>query len=98
MQQKLSDIVNAYYEFRGLTTPDANQAYLFLVSEVGELADALVANQAEWVRNNPDRERKIEPEIGDVLMMLTVFAMQMGVDPVDAMLEKMKSKGFQNEA
>lgn len=94
MQQSLSDIVKAYYEFRGLTQPDANQAYLFLVSEVGELADALVANQADWVRNNPDRERKIEPEIGDVLMMLTVFAMEMGTDPLQAMLDKMASKGF----
>lgn len=95
MQQKLRNIVDAYYAYRGLTHPDANQAYLFLVSEVGELADALVANQADWVRNNPDRDRSIEPEIGDVLMMLTVFASQMGVDPVEAMLNKMKSKGFE---
>jgi NTP pyrophosphatase (non-canonical NTP hydrolase) len=97
MQKKLSDIVDAYYEYRGLTTPDANQAYLFLVSEVGELADALVANQADWVRNNPDRERNIEPEIGDVLMMLTVCASQLGIDPVEAMVNKMKSKGFEFE-
>ncbi len=88
-------MVKAYYEFRGLAQPDANQAYLFLVSEIGELADALVANQAQWVRNNPDRERNISAEIGDVLMMLTVFSMEMGVDPVEAMLAKMKSKGFQ---
>jgi NTP pyrophosphatase (non-canonical NTP hydrolase) len=95
MQQKLSELVKAYYDFRGLTQPDANQSYLFLVSEIGELADALVANQAQWVRNNPDRERDISAEIGDVLMMLTVFSMEMGVDPVDAMLAKMKSKGYQ---
>jgi NTP pyrophosphatase (non-canonical NTP hydrolase) len=94
MQQSLSEIVKAYYQYRGLTQPNANQAYLFLVSEIGELADALVANQADWVRNNPERERKIEPEIGDVLMMLTVFAMEMGIDPQDAMLAKMASKGF----
>ncbi len=90
----LVELVKQYYEFRGLTQPDANQAYLFLVSEVGELADALVAGQGEWIRNNPDRERHIPSEIGDVLMMLTVFAAAQGIDPLDALLEKMRSKGF----
>ena len=89
------DIVMKYYDFRGLTQPDANQAFLFLVSEIGELSDALVANQAAWVRNSPDRDRHIPAEIGDVLMMLTVFAATQGIDPIEAMLEKMKSKGFQ---
>ena len=88
------EIVKNYYEFRGLTQPDTNQAFLFLVSEIGELSDALVANQASWVRNNPDRERQIPAEIGDVLMMLTVFAATQGIDPIEAMLEKMRSKGF----
>ena len=53
------EIVENYYAFRGLTQPDTNQAFLFLVSEIGELSDALVANQASWVRNNPDRDRQI---------------------------------------
>jgi len=88
------EIVEKYYVFRGLTQPDANQAFLFLVSEVGELSDALVADQANWVRNNPDRERQIPAEVGDILMMLTVFAATQGIDPIQAMLEKMKSKGF----
>lgn len=93
----LIKIVKEYYTFRGLTEPDANQAYLFLVSEIGELADAFVANQAQWVRNNPDRERDLESEIGDVLMMLTVFAAAHGIDPRDAMLNKMRRKGFAQE-
>lgn len=92
---KLLDIVKQYYHFRGLTAPDTNQSFLFLVSEMGELSDALVADQAEWVRNNPDRERDVEAEIGDVLMMLTVFADSQGINPIDAMLKKMESKGFQ---
>lgn len=93
-QCNIVEIVEKYYAFRGLTQPDANQAFLFLVSEIGELSDALVANQAAWVRNNPDRERQIPAEIGDVLMMLTVFAATQGIDPIEAMLDKMKSKGF----
>jgi NTP pyrophosphatase (non-canonical NTP hydrolase) len=95
---KLLDLVKQYYEFRGLTAPDTNQAFLFLVSEMGELSDALVADQAEWVRNNPNRERDVEAEIGDVLMMLTVFAASQGINPIDAMLKKMESKGFRYEA
>ena len=90
----LVEIVRQYYQYRGLTQPDANQAFLFLVSEVGELSDALVAGQAEWVRNNPGRERDISAEIGDVLMMLTVFAATQGIDPLEAMLAKMEGKGF----
>ena len=91
----LVEMVKQYYEFRGLTQPDANQAFLFLVSEIGELSDALVASQAQWVRNNPDRERHIASEIGDVLMMLTVFAATQGVDPLEALKDKMRSKGFE---
>jgi len=90
----LLEIVKQYYEFRGLTQPDNNQAFLFLTSEVGELADAFVADQADWVRNNPNKHRSVPDEIGDVLMMLTVFSITMGIDPVQAMIDKMKRKGF----
>jgi hypothetical protein len=51
----------------------------FLVSEVGELADALVSSAGNWVRNNPDREKDIEGEAGDVLMMLCVTLMERGI-------------------
>ena len=91
---KLAEVVRSYYAFRGLTAPDAGQALLFLVSEVGELADAFVEQQAQWVRNNPGRERDISAEIGDVLMMLTVFADALEIDPMDAMLKKFERKGF----
>ena len=91
---KIPETVRAYFEHRGLTAPDAGQALLFLVSEVGELADAFVEQQAQWVRNNPGRNRDISDEIGDVLMMLTVFADAEGIDPVDAMLNKFDRKGF----
>ncbi len=58
-QPSLVQIVQDYYAFRGLTQPNAGQAFLFLTSEVGELADAFVHDQAAWVRNNPDRERDV---------------------------------------
>ena len=63
----------------------------------GELADALVSSAGKWVRNNPDREKDIEGEAGDVLMMLCVTLMERGIDPYEAMLAKFKRKGFNYE-
>ena len=89
----LIEIVEKYYQFRGYAVPDAGQALLFLVSEMGELADAHVHTQADWVRNHA-RERDVAGEVGDVMMMLTAYCMATGLDPVGAMLDKMRSKGF----
>jgi len=91
----LQGTVEGYYEFRGLKTPDAGQAFAFLVSEIGELADAIVTQDGGWTRNHPERERDVKDEIGDVQMMLTVLADQFGIDPVGAMLDKMAAKGYE---
>ncbi|MCD4752976.1 MAG: hypothetical protein K8R40_07890, partial [Anaerolineaceae bacterium] len=62
--QKVIHVVKDYYEFRGLTVPDDSQALLFLVSEVGELADAHVEQQAQWIRNHAGKERSVDDEVG----------------------------------
>lgn len=89
----LQQLIESYYTSRELVSPNADQALLFLVSEIGELADAHVHLQAEWARNN-QHERSIQDEIGDVMMMLTVYAVAHGTDPVGCMLDKMRRKGF----
>lgn len=89
----LDEIVQGYYDFRNMSRPSAAQALMFLVSEVGELADAHVNQEAEWVRNN-QRERNIPDEIGDVMMMLTVYAAANGCDPVGCMTDKMGRRGY----
>jgi len=89
----LTQAVRTYYEKRGLKFPDANSALLFLVSEVGELADAVVSHEPGWIRNNPEKEINLEDEIGDVLMMLTAFAICHDIDPYQAMLKKFNKKG-----
>jgi len=96
--QTVIDVVKAYYEFRGLTVPDDSQALLFLVSEVGELADAHVEQQASWIRNHAQKERSVDDEVGDVLMMLTAYCISRGIDPVECMLNKFKKKGFSQES
>lgn len=90
----LEEIVKRYYEFRGYEVPDAGQALLFLVSEVGELADAHVHSQALWVRNN-ERERSVPDEVGDVMMMLVMYCAAQGLDPAGVMLDKMRARGFE---
>ena len=89
-----------YYKFRTYKFPDVNNAMLFLVSEVGELADALVSNQEAWVRNNPKEKEALEvqQEIGDIMMMLTVLTDRLNCpDPLNCMLENFARKGFEEE-
>ena len=95
--QTVIDVVKAYYEYRGLTVPDDSQALLFLVSEVGELADAHVEQQAQWIRNHAEKERSVDDEVGDILMMLTAYCISRGIDPVECMVSKFKKKGFSFE-
>lgn len=90
---QIKSIVESYYQYRGLVKPDSRQALLFLVSEVGELADAIVHQEADWVRNN-EKARSVEDEVGDVLMMLTALCIALDIDPIQCMLEKMVKKGY----
>jgi hypothetical protein len=55
------------------------------------------AKGVPWVRNNPGRERDIELEAGDVLMMLLVALRQRGIDPLQGMMAKFLTKGFTDE-
>ena len=95
----LRDTVNQYFQYRGYKEPDTVQAFLFLTSEIEELADKLVHQQSEdWVRNHPESKNDdIAGEIGDILMMLTKTADTLGLDPMDCMLEKMSAKGFHGQ-
>ena len=97
----LGDIWKEYKKFRGYKNPDGIQAFLWLVSEIGELAESLVEEQSDdWVRNHADKKaiKKAESwtndEIADVLMMLTAVCAERNVDPIQCMLDKMKTKGF----
>ena len=94
----IATLVDAYFKFRGLTHPDAAQSFLFLTSEMGEVADAIVQDQAQWTRNNPQNKdgsvQKIREELGDVLMMLTKTSQGYNGDPISDMISKFKKKGF----
>jgi NTP pyrophosphatase (non-canonical NTP hydrolase) len=99
--QGLRKLVNGYFEFRNYTEPTTDQAFKFFAAELGELADALVQSEANWVRNNPEDKsgdlQAIKAEIGDCLMMLTKLADTLDIDPLTAMIEKFQSKGWRTE-
>ena len=44
------------------------------------------------MRNNQERERSIPDELADVMMMTLVLAYTLGVDPAQALREKMARK------
>ena len=104
----MGKLVQNYFKFRGYVEPSADDAMYFLMSETGELADAIVHSRESWVRNNPhnkhgdvageigdvDRAAEGRGELRDVLMMLTKVAERYGVDPLEAMLAKFKKKGY----
>ena len=81
-----------YLKREDLKIPNPEDALHFLVSEVGELSDAFVEEKDNWGRNNPDKIRSIEDEVGDVLMMLYVFAMLSGISPILSMVKKHRRK------
>jgi NTP pyrophosphatase (non-canonical NTP hydrolase) len=84
--------ITTYYESRKLKVPDDQEALLYLVSEIGELADAFVDSKSDdWVRNN-SKYRSISDEVADVLMMLYVFSMQRNLNPYNCLVDKMKRK------
>jgi hypothetical protein len=89
-------LIKRYFEFRDYKFPNREQAFLFLTSEVGELADRLVQSQTnEWVRNHPeDKSCRIEPEQADILMMLTAMCAVDHKCPIELMVNKFKEKGY----
>lgn len=67
-----------------------------MLTEVAEIAEARNYELADWVRNHPGTEKTdVNEEISDVLFMLICLANVRGIDPVEEMIKKFKSKGWQ---
>ena len=96
--EPISFIVNDYFKQRLLTDPTREQSFLFLTSELGEAADAIVQNAAAWNRNNPRNKDgstdAILEELGDVLMMLIKTSEKYGGNVIHDMIKKFEKKGF----
>ena len=79
-----------YYATRGLTWPTPQEAFLWVMSEVGEVADELMIatdDEGKWVRNDKSKEgaerrrrakERFVEEVGDVIFMCLVTCMSLG--------------------
>ena len=69
--------------------PDVMDSYIFLVSEIGEVGDALLranhGHRGDYSRNNP-KQADLNAELGDVYLMLCTLATRLGID-LDAALQ-----------
>ena len=78
--------------------PGLRDTLLFVVSEVGELADALIRRhplREGYFRTHTDITSDIEIEIGDALVMLCTLATQLEIDidhAVEASLNKTRER------
>lgn len=95
-QKKLIEIYESYFEFKGMTWPNTRDAADFVVTEVGEMFDALKRGDPKWVRHN-DRDPDLGMEISQAIMMLVIAADEAGIDIETATYRWMKEKGFDAE-
>lgn len=73
------------------------EALAFASTELGEVYELLLDRQGGWVRNNPDdkskfSEQKLAEELGDVIMMIMLAGYVEGVNPIQALKDKINRK------
>ena len=94
---ELTDIIVDYYELRGLKFPNFDNAMKFVVTELAEVLELDLDRIGGWTRNHPESKPKynkedMAEELGDAIMMLIVAGIADGVDPIDALVKKIKRK------
>ena len=93
----LIEQIKFYYEARGLSFPNFDNAMKFVQTELAEVYELDLARIGGWVRNNPQNKRefskaKLAEELGDAIFMLVVAGIAEGVDPIEALVHKMHKK------
>jgi len=73
--------------------PSLRDAQDWMITEMGEMVDARLSLNKEWVRNNPEKHKNssVDEEIADVVLMAALATDQ---DVLEIMNEKMKRKGW----
>jgi len=89
------DLIGDYYKRRGLAWPTGSQAAMWVLTELAEAVELDLERQADWVRNHPeDKARfskaRLAEELGDTVMMVLVWGMVEGVDPLAALTSKLR--------
>ena len=94
---QLAEKIIEYYEKRELVKPTLQEALNWVHTELGEVYEVVMSWDDKWVRNNPQNhpvktEEDLAEELGDVIFMLMAAGISAGVDPINALENKMKSK------
>ena len=99
---ELSVLIEEYYQRRNLIWPKSHEGILWAITEMAEAIELLMPELNNWVRNHPDNRPsefesgKFEEELGDVIMMAQVAGMVRGLDPIQALRDKISEK-LENE-
>lgn len=93
----LAEEIKEYSSKRKLKVPDVWEALGWATRELGEVYEVLFSFSGGWVRNNPEKhpqksKEDLAEELGDVIMMIMMAGIAEGVDPLEALLNKMKRK------
>jgi NTP pyrophosphatase (non-canonical NTP hydrolase) len=93
---EIGELTEAYLTRERGKLPAGMVTILVDMQYIGQRADKWVSAQEEqWVRNHDrKKEPNVESEVADCLMMLERFASQLGIDPLEALVCKMRDKGF----
>jgi len=91
---EITDLVRNYFYERGLVWPKTVwEALGWAHTELGEVYELVLSRRKGWLRNNPENHSeftaaRLAEELGDTIMMLVVAGIVEGVDPVEALREK----------
>lgn len=91
----LYDQVVKHFNSKGRRWPSPHDALLFLFTEIAEATELYLSQPIKaYVRSHPEQkepysEERYAEELGDVIYMAIVAGAVMGVDPVEAMVERM---------
>jgi NTP pyrophosphatase (non-canonical NTP hydrolase) len=93
----ITKIVQDYYEVRKLVKPTIWEALGWVSAELGEVYEVIMSWSPKWVRNNPQdhpvkTKEDLAEELGDVILMVIAAGLSEGVDPLEAMLNKIARK------
>lgn len=94
---EILNLITEYYDKRGLKWPNFDEAMKFVQTELAEVYELDLARIGGFVRNHPENKPQfskeaLAEELGDAIFMLLVAGMAEGVNPLEAMQNKMRKK------
>jgi len=94
--QTINELIREHYRVRKQKWPTLEEALMWAQTELAEVYELLLAKEGGWVRNNPDKhppysDEALAEELGDAILMLLVAGYVTDVDPLVAMIKKIKA-------